>query len=71
MTKNNNNNQDLLNRMCKEARKAFADYLLNTKAGCHNIAATYFMRWDYTADACYSFAARNGLRVRKGQVGGM
>ncbi len=37
MTKNNN--QDLLNRMCREARKAFA--------------------------------ARNGLRVRKGQVGGM
>ena len=64
------NNQDILNRMCKQARAAWKDYVLAGNAGLDATAEIFRKRWDCAADACYSFAARNALRVRKGQVGG-
>ena len=63
-------NQDILNGMAKAARGHWNDFLV-----CSNeaptIAEIHRRRWDQAADACYSFAAKNGLRVRKGQVGGI
>ena len=63
-------NQDVLNRMCKAARGHWKDYQV-----CADVAPTvadiHRRRWDQIADACYSFAAKNGLRVRRGQTGGM
>lgn len=63
-------NQDILNGMCRAARGHWKDYQV-----CADVAPTvadiHRRRWDQAADACYSFAAKYGLRVRKGQVGGI
>ena len=62
--------QEILNRMCRMAREAWGDWRAAEKAGLAAVAEITRGRWDRAADACYSFAAREGLRVRKDQTTG-
>ena len=63
-------NQEILNRMCRMAREAWHAWQGAREAGLCSVAEIHRERWDRAADACYSFAAREGLRVRKGQTTG-
>ena len=64
-------NRKILNRMCRMAREACRAWQAAEKAGLVAVAESRRERWDRAADACYSFAAREGLRVRKGQTTGI
>ena len=63
-------NREILNRMCREARKARRAWHDAAKAGLPAVAEIHRRRWDVVADACYAFAAREGLRVRADQTTG-
>ena len=62
--------QDILNRMCKQARECRNAWELAANSGLAAVAEIQRRRWESVADACHAFAAREGLKVRKGQVGG-
>ena len=66
-----NENREILTRMCRTAREAWRDWQAAEIAGLRAVAGIHRERWDAAADACYSFAAREGLRVRKGQTSGI
>ena len=61
--------QDILNRMCKQAREHRKAWELAAGASLAAVAEVQRRRWENAADACHAFAARNGLKVRKGQAG--
>ena len=63
-------NREILRAMCRMAREAWRDGRQAEKAGLVAVAEIHRGRWDTVADACYSFAARTGLRVRAGQTTG-
>lgn len=63
-------NREILNRMCREARGAWRAWRDAEKAGLVAVAEIHRGRWDATADACHSFAAREGLKIRAGQTTG-
>ena len=65
-----NENREILNRMAGLAREAWHAWQAAERAGLPSVAEIHHRRWDAAADACYSFAAREGLRVRKGQTTG-
>ena len=65
-----NESREILNRMCRMARAAWRDWREAEKAGLVAVAEIHRGRWDVRADACYAFAAREGLRVRAGQTTG-
>ena len=65
-----NENREILNRMCREARGEWRACRDAAEAGLAATAEIHRGRWDRLADACYAFAAREGLRVRTGQTTG-
>ena len=65
----NNEEQDILNRMCKQARECRKAWELAAASSLAAVAEIHRRRWENAADACHAFAARNGLKLRKGQAG--
>ena len=65
-----NENREILRKMCRMAREDWRARRDAEKAGLAAVAEIHRRRWDVAADACYAFAAREGLRVRTGQTTG-
>ena len=63
-----NENKEILRRMCRMAREACRAWRDAEKAGLAAVAEIHREHWDRLADACYSFAVREGLQVRAGRT---
>ena len=68
MTTTMNENRETLRNMCRMARGACRAWRDAEKAGLATAAEIHREAWDALADACYSFAVREGLKVRAGQT---
>ena len=65
-----NEPRDILRRMCRLAREERRAWHAAAQAGFVAVAEIHRGRWDALADACHTFAAREGLKIRAGRTTG-
>ena len=65
-----NESKEILRAMCRMAREVWRDWRQAEKAGLGAVAEIHRGRWDTVSGACYTFATREGLRIRAGQTTG-